>query len=90
MTKIEIYTKPGCGGCEKIKEEMKGKELEKSVEYKTIKGKEGKDNLHYLKSLGFTNIPVIKAYNETKEDFLVGYHTIQQIEELAKNINEVA
>lgn len=89
MVKIDIFTKPGCGGCEKVKEEIKNTELEDITTYKTIKGKDGIENLRYIKGLGFDNIPVIKVYNETHSRFLVGYHKVDQIQELIDNIDEV-
>lgn len=89
MVKIEIYTKPGCGGCERLKEIIPGTELESITTYKTIKGKEGKPNLDFIKERGFDNIPVIHVFNQTEEEFLVGFHPLDKIREVIKNIDEV-
>lgn len=84
--RIEIYTKPECKGCEKVKEMIAGTDLETITTYKTIKGKEGKPNLDFIKNHGFDNIPVIHIFNKREERFLVGYHPYDQIIE---KLNEV-
>ena len=89
MIRIEIFTKPGCGGCERVKENIEKSELSNITVYKTIKGKEGIENLRYIKGKGFDNIPVIRVFSPLQERFLVGFHPIEKIRELIQTIQEV-
>ena len=89
MIRIEIFTKPGCGGCERVKEDIEKSELSNITVYKTIKGKEGIENLRYIKGKGFDNIPVIRVFSPLQERFLVGFHPIDKIRELIQTIQEV-
>ena len=88
MIRIEIYTKPGCGGCEKVKEDIGQSDLSNITTYKTIKGKEGIENLRYIKGKGFDNIPVIRVFSPLQERFLVGFHPIEKIYELINSVTE--
>ena len=89
MVRIEVFTKPGCGGCERLKEDISQTDLSEITVYKTIKGKEGYENLSYIKRKGFDNIPVIRVFTPLREDFLVGYHPIEQIREKIDAVIEV-
>ena len=89
MIRIEIFTKPGCGGCERLKEDIDKTDLSEITTYKTIKGKEGYDNLSYIKMKGFDNIPVIRVFGPAREEFLVGYQPIEKIREIINTIMEV-
>lgn len=84
--KIDIYTKPGCKGCDKIKNELHNSDLEEIVEYKTIQGREGKPNLDFIKSKGIQYIPAIHIYslNGEIDKILEGSVTIETIKQEIK------
>lgn len=89
MVKIEIYTSPTCGACNMMKKVIPGSEIESLVEYKTIYGAEGEDNLHFIKGKGFSSIPVIRVFDGSKEEFHIGFTPIPKIQESIKKLAEV-
>ena len=89
MIRIEVFTKPECRACEKVKEDIENNGLFEITTYKTIKGKEGYKNLSYIKSKGFDNIPVIRVFGPLWEEFLVGYQPFEKIQEKIDIIVEV-
>lgn len=89
MIKIDVYTLPNCGGCLKLKEALTGTDLEDITEFKGVKGKENKENLHFIKAQGITDIPAVHIYNDSKERFLIGYHPVEEIRKIIKQIQEV-
>ena len=79
--KVHVYTSPTCGACKMVKAQIPGSKYENLFEEKTVYGSEGKENLDFIKSMGFNSIPVIRIFNETQEEFHVGFMPITKIEE---------
>lgn len=55
MRKVTIYTKDDCSNCEKVKAFYDNNE----VEYEPINVYHEEEALNYVKSLGFSSLPVV-------------------------------
>lgn len=88
---IDIYTSPTCGACNMMKKAIEGSKYEEKIVFKSIHGKEGKDNLDFVKNNKFSSIPVIHIYNKESEEFFVGFMPLADLNRRIEkyNIEEV-
>ena len=86
MFRIEIYTKPDCAGCEKMKALIKGSEYESITELKTIYGRSGKPNLDFIKGKGYDSIPVVRVFNDMKEEVFVGAVPLEYLKKMIQKV----
>lgn len=84
--KVIVYTSPTCGACNMVKSQIPGSKYESLFEIKTIYGAEGHENLEFIKSKGFSSIPVIQVVGETAEEFHVGFVPMNKLNEIIERV----
>lgn len=69
MNKVTVYSKPNCGGCEMTKAWLK----ENKVPYNETDITKSPESLEYIKSMGFSSLPIAKIDLKDGVAHVVGY-----------------